>query len=344
MFSGKINIFRNTTIKMTTLYLGIIMIISLFFSFSIYQISIREIERGFTQQDRALRGTPPIRELFSDRDFVDDRLERLETAKVRLLMQLLYTNLVILVFGGGLSYILARKTLQPIEEFHAAQQRFTADASHELRTPLTAMKTEIEVALRDKSMTKTDFKELITSNLDEIAKLTSLSDGLLRLARMETKELDFEEVEMNQVIQGAVNKVRALSGSKKIKIEFSPKNSSRVIGNQVSLTDMIVTFLDNAIKYSPTNTTIQIYQKVNQKNVLIYISDEGNGIKAGELPHIFERFYRADSSRTKGVTTGYGLGLSIAKSTVERHGGKLSIKSQPSKGTTVAIQIPKIKN
>ena len=342
MFSGRINLFRNTTIKMTSLYLGIIMIISLFFSFSIYQISIREIERGFTQQDRALRGTQPIRELISDRDFIDDRLERLETAKVRLLLQLVYTNLVILVFGGGLSYVLARKTLQPIEEFHAAQQRFTADASHELRTPLTAMKTEIEVALRETSMSKPQFKTLLTSNLDEIAKLTSLSDGLLSLARMETKDMDFKQVKINEVIEAAVKRVSVLAKSKNIVIQSSEIEPRIVAGDKASLIDTIVTLLDNAIKYSPINTSIKITQKTNQKNIIILISDEGSGIKAGELPHIFERFYRADSSRTKGETAGYGLGLSIAKTTIEKHRGKLSIKSQPTKGTTVTIQLPKL--
>ncbi len=332
--------FRNTTLKITALYLSIIMLISLFFSFTIYQISVRELERGFRQEDRALRGAPPIRELITDDDFIETRQERLLEARQRIFGLLAYTNLVILGLGGGLSYVLARRTLKPIEESHEAQKRFTADASHELRTPLTAMQTEIEVALRDATLTKTEAKDLLKSNLEELAKLQTLSNNLLHLAQFGTNPDHKDILSIDVLLHSAVAKLKPLADKKKMKIQIQAAESHQVLGNKDRLEEMFVTLLDNAIKYSPIKTSVDVTVETRQKNLLIHIVDHGPGIKASEIPHIFDRFYRADISRTRDSTHGYGLGLAIAQSIAELHDGSISVRSELNKGSRFTVQLP----
>src|SRR5690606_24862255 len=106
--------------------------------------------------------------------------------------------------GGVGSYYLARRTLRPIEEAHEAQSRFTSDASHELRTPLASMKTELEVALRDPALNKEEMRELLVSNLEEVDKLTKLSQNLLQLSRLEQENIQLERVVLREVISGVV--------------------------------------------------------------------------------------------------------------------------------------------
>ncbi len=113
-----------------------------------------------------------------------------------------------------------------------------------------------------------------------------------------------------------------------------------ILVDQMSVTESLVTLLDNAIKYSPEKTEISITTNQQPKSLEIRVSDKGTGIKASELPHIFDRFYRADSSRTNSGEQGYGIGLSIAKSVVEAHGGTISVTSEPTKGSNFTLSFP----
>ena len=166
--------FSSASFKLTAWYLAIIMAISLFFSYSIYVASSREVRSGLQQQ------TVYIHNIFVDQFSPDNDLELLRAQQLALINQRILSNLIVLnlgvlVLGGGASYLLARRTLKPIQNAMEAQSRFTADASHELRTPLTAMKTEIVVSLRDKALGVGEARELLASNLEEIGKLEALS-------------------------------------------------------------------------------------------------------------------------------------------------------------------------
>ncbi|HTE58383.1 MAG TPA: ATP-binding protein [Verrucomicrobiae bacterium] len=333
--------FRKTYTKLAALYLVILMSISLFFSAIIFQSAVHEFNRDYERQGVVIRRLPDFRLTEPALDqFFDQRRQQYTEAKTHILNRLVLINLIILVGGGILCYYLARRTLQPIEEAHDALERFTADASHELRTPLAVMQTENEVALMNPKLTLDAAKDQLRSNLEELAKLTVLSEGLLRLARLENNSDDFVDVELEKVIADSLARTTTLAQTKHVQIEATVAPHLKVRGEQASLTEAVVTVLDNAIKYSPKKSKVQVTVRKSQKQALIQIKDQGMGIRASDLPHIFDRFYRADSARSKQDTQGYGLGLAIAKNIVEMHGGAITVKSSQGKGSTFTFHLP----
>ncbi|KKR18292.1 MAG: Histidine kinase [candidate division CPR2 bacterium GW2011_GWC1_41_48] len=333
--------FKRAYLKLTLFYIVIAMLISIFFSVVLYRISATELNTGSIRQGKVMReltnGKNMPRTLA---ELEKMRLDQLEESNDRLKIDLIYFNLVILILSGGASYLLARRTLKPIEEMVDVQNRFTTDASHELRTPLTAMKTEIEVSLRDKKFNLEGAKDLLQSNLEEISKLETLSKGLLSLAQYEDQtKVPFSKVSLSKIIEDAYKKIESLSKKKEIEIEFDV-NDFFVSGISQSLTELMVILMDNAIKYSPNRSKIFVSTSLVGKHAVIKVKDEGIGIKASDQPHIFDRFYRADLSRTKNNASGYGLGLSIAKKILDIHKGKVEVDSTPGKGTTFIIKLP----
>jgi len=334
--------FKIAYLKLTLFYVLIVMVISVGFSVAIYQISSEELGRGLGRQTGILRDFPmnaPTSRNPIIQDLENIRLQQLEESSNHLQRNLIYFNLLILILSFIISYFLAKRTLKPIEEAMEAQNRFTADASHELKTPLTAMRTEIEVSLRDKGLKISDAKKLLGSNLEEIAKLESLSSALLKLTKLEEEiKLEFKELALSEIITEAFEKVESLAADKNIEFETKFKEVP-VRGDRQSLVELFVILLDNAIKYSPKKSKISINIKQEKKYATVSIKDRGIGIKASDLPHIFERFYRADQSRSKEKTDGYGLGLSIAKRIVELHDGEISAKSSPGKGSEFIVKL-----
>lgn len=190
--------FASATLKLTSWYLLILMSISLLFSILLYQTSMNELITRFDSfavqlEDSMTNFSPDDIAHFNEfRDF------QIKKSQTNLFIALFYTNLAILLAAGLASYFLARKTLQPIEKSHEAQSRFTSDASHELRTPLAVIKSELEVALRDPKLSKIDMRELLESNLEEVDRLTELSNMLLRLSKSEITTLDMVPVDVRE--------------------------------------------------------------------------------------------------------------------------------------------------
>ena len=202
------------------------------------------------------------------------------------------------------------------------------------------MRSEIEVALRDDKLPEKEARALLQSNLEEIDKLTLLSDSLLKLAReqkigpISTNEVSLEEIAKN-AIKGLSTKAKAK------KLSFvNELNNIKVRGDQSMLTEVITILLDNAIKYSPEGKSIDIKISESREHARVIITDHGIGISEVDLPHIFDRFYRADISRSG--TDGHGLGLSIAKQIAELHLGNIEITSKQDQGTIAALVLPKI--
>lgn len=329
--------FRSAALKLTVWYLAIIMALSAGLSLVIYRLSRDELINNTRRQVYFFNDelTPTD---FST--FARLRQRQLDQGLDRLRADLLVFNLLVLTVGGAGSYFLARRTLRPIEDSLEAQKRFTADASHELRTPLTAMQTETEVALRDKALTKAQAIELLGSNLEEVAKLKALSEGLLKLAAEENKRsLRFSRVSLKDVALEAKQRWDKIAQERKISIKTSLADLS-VQGDRQSLVDLVSILLDNAIKYSPPASTVSLKTYKKERSVFLSVSDRGQGIKAYELPKIFDRFYRTDESRTKSGSSGYGLGLAIAKKIADLHGGSIEVKSAPEKGSTFSLQFP----
>lgn len=321
------------------------MIISGFFSLSIYQLSVQELNRGIRRP--AFQGylndlQMPYGNRSADQLLMQELNERYEYARSLIIGRLVFINMAILVLGGGLSYFLALRTLKPIDDAREAQNRFTADASHELRTPITAMKSETEVALMNPKLTITQAREQLQSNIEELDKLTRLSDGLLRLASAENAELSFEPVNVRELLSEAVSTTEHKATAKYIKIDIQAPDQLIACGDRVSLVEALTILIDNAVKYSKDKSIITISAKKVPKRVIIAFKDTGIGIKPSEQARIFERFYRADSARSRSDAGGYGLGLAIAKNIVEQNHGTISVTSKPNKGSTFRVTLPPV--
>ena len=253
-------------------------------------------------------------------------------------MRLIGLNVMVLCAGSLLSYALARKSLEPIESAMDSQNQFVSDASHELRTPLTAIQTSNEVALRKPKLTIDEARDIIRQNTTDVAKLRDLSDALLRLATSKQHELVLKSTELQATVSEALNHVVAAAQGKNIEV-VDETPDLKVRAHAQSLVQVITILLDNAIKYSPKNTSVHIIGKQNGKFVELHVRDQGIGIRASDLPHIFKRFYRADPARSKDQQAGYGLGLAIAETLMHEQHGSISVKSQSTKGSTFTIKI-----
>lgn len=326
-------LFKSASLKLTGWYLLIIMLICVSFSAVIYRVSSLEFERRLPPKTFVTANGYII-----DSDALDDvRAKLADQSRASLLGSLFLANVAALAIGGGVSYWLARRTLQPIGEAADAQARFISDASHELRTPLTALHAENEIALRDPDLTKIQMRDLLKSNLEEVDKLHSLSERLLQLTN--GKDMPMDDVQLEDAAIEAMNRTLTAAQAKKIAIENKVRRAT-LHGNQESLTDLLSILLDNAVKYSPEKSQIIMSSKIDGKYAQINVRDHGIGIKASDLPHIFDRFYRADLSRNKQQISGYGLGLSIAKKIAELHDGTIEATSTPGRGTTFKVRIP----
>ncbi|MFA7301693.1 MAG: HAMP domain-containing sensor histidine kinase [Candidatus Shapirobacteria bacterium] len=311
--------FKKARLQLTLWYLLIIMLVSLFFSVAIFNLISFEIDK-FASRPQFRRP-----EIEIDIGFIAE-------SKQRLITSLIYQNLIILVVSGSLSYFLAGKTLNPIAKTIEEQKIFISDASHELRTPLTALKSTFEVALRDPKLTMADAKNNLKTGINEVDKLTNLTNSMLRLSHLENGNgLQHVSINLKTISNKVVSRLLAKATAKKIKIINKTKNIS-ITGDPLSIEELFEIIVDNAIKYS-SNSTI----KINSIKNKIIITDQGLGISQKDLPHIFDRFYRADNARTKSSDGGYGLGLPIAQKIMDKHGGKILVDSKLNSGTTVTL-------
>ena len=330
--------FHHARLKLTVVYLGIIMAISISFSAFIYRIVSYEFQRRVDEIERRLElrrfgFLPPPGETQL---FIADVKE----AQAKVLYVLIYTNAVILIFSSAAGYFLAGMTLRPIEEAMDEQKRFVADASHELKTPLTSLQTSIEVALRDKEITLKEALFTLSDSLSDIKNMTNLTSDLLSLTKYQQNGREFfGKVNLQDVIQSSIKKVSPLAKKKKIGIKIISKDSE-IRGNKEGLEKLITILLDNAVKYTPERGGIEVNSRKTGKYVTISVSDTGCGITKKDMPMIFERFYRSDISRSKIDASGFGLGLSIAKSIADIHKGTITVESQLGKGSTFIVKLP----
>lgn len=331
------SMFRSATLKLTAWYLAIVMTISVMFSLVLYRVTVDELARGIHQESERIYRQFPV--------FQDNPILRSTTDYSRsqhaLIFDLLLLNLGVLVLAGLAGYFLARRTLKPIEEAHHQQARFTADVSHELRTPLTALRMESEVALLDSKSSSRDLRATLASNIEEVGKMEILINNLLRLTKLDAGQLEqtFTDLTSNAIVTSAIKQVSQLAGHQSITIENKTKDAP-LFGDPISLAQAIVVLLDNAIKYSSAGSTVTLTSKLDGPNTLLTVSDTGKGIDKQALEHIFDRFYRADSSRNKTAQAGYGLGLSIAHMIATIHHGSITISSQSGHGTKATLSIP----
>ncbi len=343
--------FHSARIKLTVWYLIIIMAISFFFSTFIYFGATREFDRILRVEE--FRTTHPnLGEKYIQRPVWDtDVLPPLpnspdpaliQASRIRVIEGLAGINLIILALSALAGYFLAGRTLRPIKNMVDEQNRFITDASHELNTPLTSLKTSIEVNLRDKKLNLEKSKKVLLSNLEEVNNLQSLSEELIEITQYQKMNGNFviKSVNIANIISAAAAKIKPQADKKQIKIN-SRVTKIDVSADERSLTELFTILLDNAVKYSPIKKDVDVQTVNADSKIKIIVKDRGIGIDKQDLPFIFDRFYRADKSRTKQQVAGYGLGLSIAKRIVDLHSGTITVESTKGKGTAFVVEIPK---
>lgn len=315
-------LFTSATWKLAGWYLLILMTVSLLFSGIIFSVARAEV-------DTRLR-------VFMNEQIVwrTDKKESpdFDGVTTSLLVSLAYLNAVVLLGGGVIAYILARRTLEPIEAAHEAQSRFVANASHQLRTPLAIMKAESELTLQSPRASKADLRQTLESNLEEVNRLNELATMLLELSRSEC-ELN-SSTEKFDLTQLTTTLVQSRPGADRVTI--SAPDTLRLTLHRPAVREIVAILLDNAFKHSPKRSPITVTLHAHKTTAHIAITNRGAGIEPADLPHIFERFYRGQERRDS-----YGLGLSLARQLTKALGGQLTATSTPGKTTTFTLIVPK---
>jgi signal transduction histidine kinase len=219
--------------------------------------------------------------------------------------------------------------------------QFTADASHELRTPLALMRTTTEVSLRT-SQTVADYREAQAEILAELEKTSSLVEKLMLLARADAGVETLQRMPVNvaECLREASKDGQILAEAKQVKFsaEFDAKDLV-VEGDSHALHRLFLILIDNAVKYTPPGGSVRLELTRNNGSAIAEFRDTGIGVSAEDLPHIFERFYRADKARSREFG-GVGLGLSIARWVAEAHKGRIEVQSTPGSGSVFRVRLP----
>ncbi|HVZ40422.1 MAG TPA: ATP-binding protein [Candidatus Kapabacteria bacterium] len=225
-----------------------------------------------------------------------------------------------------------------IEETFNAQRRFVADASHDLRTPLMVIQTKLDRLLRLSDLTE-PVRDDLRHCQSEVEHLARIASDLLVLARAESHQLQLahDRNRLDELLMECVEKMSSIAHDRQIGLRLDIDDPVLVVCDRPMLQRVLMNILDNAIAYSPDNGTIAVHLAEQEGVARLTVTDDGPGIPAEDLPHIFDRFYRSDRTRT---TRGSGLGLAIAKTIIEAHGGTVAITSELGSGTSVIVTLP----
>ena len=225
------------------------------------------------------------------------------------------------------------------QSFHQIRQ-FSADASHELQTPLTILKGEMEVALRSQRRPE-EYQRVLTSGLEEIDRINHLVESLLLLARADAGVLrmDLQPMELKGLLQEICEQMDVVADNFGISIDSRMETPGSIRGDGEHLRRVFLNLVDNAIKYTPPGGRVTLSLEPQNNWVSIRVSDSGIGLSKDEQEQIFSRFHRATETRARDGK-GVGLGLSIARSIVEAHGGRIDVESAPGQGSTFHVHLP----
>jgi len=326
--------FRKANIKLTLVYSGLFLVAFWAFSIGLYfwmenyfgESYMGEVEQQgefeFDEQDAAIANIAA--------DIAQDRLER----------TLLILNGAMIIIVPVIAWLMTRRTLAPVQHIHEQQKQFVSDVAHELRTPLSIMSGELEVALK-KERTSEDYRQVLNSSKQETDRLIELSENLLFLARADQgrQTMEFENVDITDLIGSIIASLQVESTKKEIAIHFEPEEEPTFArGQPAMLRRVFLNLIDNAIQYTPAQGEIWISLATGKQYTEVKIRDTGVGMAPEEQGKIFNRFYRVDASRSR--TKGYGLGLAICRSIVELHHGRITVRSTLGKGSTFTVTLP----
>ena len=243
------------------------------------------------------------------------------------------------LFGVALSYV----TLRPARESLHYQKLFISNIAHELRTPLSILKTSTEVALMGEELPPAT-REILVEQVDEINRMSEIINNLLSFNRfLRPERMEFGNVDLGPVVEHAAATLRTLAQERGIEVRIKKSDYGMVRGNAAGLEQIVTNLIKNAISYTPRNKgLVNISLHPDYRGSIVFaVEDNGIGISRKDLFHIFEPFYRADTSRVRNVKkAGSGLGLAIVNEMVRVHYGKIRIQSEPGKGTAVSVLLP----
>jgi len=235
-----------------------------------------------------------------------------------------------------------------LEESLAHNYRFSADASHELRTPLTIMRGELEEMVQLANLPPQAVENLV-STLDEIDRMSRIVNSLMTITRLDSggERMDLVPVDIAALTRTTMDHMRLLAVERGIPLTLEAPGSLFVQADAMRMKQVLVNLIDNAIKYTPANDEaagdaaggVHVSLEVSGEQVVLQVADHGIGIATAVIPHVFERFYRADYARNR-VAGGVGLGLAIVKTIITAHNGEVFVRSVEGQGTTISVHLP----
>jgi signal transduction histidine kinase len=274
---------------------------------------------------------------------IQDRTTEQQTLQTMLAV-LLVGGLVVLLVAFGFGTIYARRALVPIRESLTnqrtalrRQREFAADASHELRTPLTVIRSSVDYLLRHKA----EPVEVVGSALedidDEVGHMTSIVEDLLLLARSDSGAVELERVslDLGDVAADGASALSKPATNRGIRVEVDPQ-PAMIAGDPARLRQLVMILVDNAIRHSPADGRVGVQVRADGGGAALVVEDDGPGIRPEDLPHLFERFYRAQGAPGGGT----GLGLAIASWIVNRHGGRIEVANRTEGGARFVVHLP----
>ena len=228
--------------------------------------------------------------------------------------------------------------LERLEHGFLSQRQFIENLAHELKTPLAVMKGELEVTIKKMRSTQ-EYESTLRSSLEEVNRIIKILEDLLVLARLDRSVviLDMKPIDLGFLAESAIKDIKILAEQKNIYINFSTQGEIVVNGDENKIKHLFLNILDNALKYTLPGGKVSVEIGQEDNEAKITFADEGIGIAGNDFPHIFNRFFRGDKARSN---SSFGLGLSIAKSIVEVHKGRIEVESELNKGSTFIIFLP----
>jgi len=241
---------------------------------------------------------------------------------------------------GRLAGVL-NSTFTRLESAFTQQRRFTSDAAHELRTPIAVMLTQTQTAL-SRERNSTEYRETVEACQRAAQRMRRLTESLLELAHFDAGQESIKHLpfDLSRVAKDCIEQIRPLAEERGVRfIAELPALELECEGDSERLAQVITNLLTNAIQHNPDGCEVRVSGQNENGTVVLGVTDSGRGIPESDLPHVFERFYRADKSRS-GSAGSAGLGLAISKAIVEAHGGNIEVSSQPGTATTFTIRLP----
>lgn len=321
--------FKRALVRLTLQYSVLLLLLFSLFSGCIYVYMDHTFGADYDEPTNSLVAAPN-KESIKAADIADEGLDRLRNA-------LIASYFALLIFLPIVSYLLARRSLRPIQKGFEDQQKFVDNASHELRTPLSIVQGELELALSKKRSTA-EYQQAMQTSLEEVYRLTDLIAQLLLLARGTQDEIKQSTMSLkfNAILQDCIDATDTHYSTKRLKFTAN-LDSCKVGAIDDLLSQAVGNVLDNAAKFSSDEGVIRVTLKRVDDRAVLTIVDEGIGMSDEQLTHAFQRFWRADNART---VKGFGLGLSLVKQILELHQGTINLESAQGKGTTVIISLP----